>query len=252
MGLVSKKAVETVCSVSDDEFKAYVGEKAYKYMPTRAKIKNGKWISFSLAVLLFGPLWAAYRKMWWAVALYIGAYLFFFSTGNGLFYWLFCVMAAIGFPARYVEHACKKIQKLKGQESDPVRLREILTREGGTSKTAVVVLLLVLLMAAVVAIANDEGTGDLFASTSVVVPTCDSRSGISTARQAFEGSPISKVVAIKLFDIEEIKEVSFDEEKNIRICNGTAMTNAGRVRVKYTFSGRENGEYWVEIKELFR
>lgn len=136
---------------------------------------------------------------------------------------------------------------MKLQETDPVRLKEILIKEGGTSKTAVIVLLVILLAATVVAVATDEGAGDLFATASSVVPECNDRAALKQTAKALESGPMSKAIAIKVHEIESIEEIFFDEVKNKRECKGTAFMNSGRRTIKYTFSGRENGEYWVEV-----
>lgn len=246
MGLISKKVVEAARAVSDDEFKAYVGDNSYKYMPVLEKVRQGKLAYFGFAPLLIGPAWVGYRKLWIGLLAYLGLAIALTAFGDVLYILLWVGLSFV-LPARYVVHVCRKIQSIKAYEQDPNRLKSILEKKGGTSILSAIITFLIWVSVIFLVLAPRDVFSEVSLSS---VPACDSRSGISATIQAFEGGPMSKVMAIKLFDIEDTKEISFDEGKNVRVCQGMAMTNAGQTRVKYTFSGREGGEYWVEVREF--
>lgn len=90
--------------------------------------------------------------------------------------------------------------------------------------------------------------GLMGASLEGALPTCDSTIGLHYTKGAIEDSPSGKTYFLKVIDFEGIREDSFNPEQGLRICEGTALTNGGRVPIVYSFQDRGNGEFWVEAQ----
>lgn len=89
----------------------------------------------------------------------------------------------------------------------------------------------------------------LFSGSSNGLPQCDSSHGIREAKRAFNQGPAAINFNITLKDIENPQEKSFDEENGFRVCKGIGYTNGGKMKLRYTFKGRGEGQYWIEIEE---
>lgn len=118
---------------------AYVG-------PNYQKIKSGR---FSFSAFFFGIYYLIYRKMWlyalgW-FAIIIAANIFIVDyvsvVGFGLI-----IASGIGFNKIYMQHAKKKIEKLKDKYSNHSKeeLLKICKNKGGTSVGALIVIVLII------------------------------------------------------------------------------------------------------------
>ena len=132
-----------VKSVSEEEFKDYVGFEAYQFMEARSQLISGNILkpAFTLPGLLLGPVWAGYRKMWAQVGLCVLAVAILGVFGLAL---NFIILGLYG-SKRYVSFASQRIQRLKAIEPDSQRVRTISTIKGGVSILQAVAALLIVI-----------------------------------------------------------------------------------------------------------
>lgn len=78
------------------------------------------------------------------------------------------------------------------------------------------------------------------------LPTCEQTHDV---KRVFADGPLAKISNLKLLKVTDTKELSFDEEKGIRKCEGLAYTNGGETKILYQFKKMDDGEYFVEVKE---
>lgn len=126
---MSKKDIETVSSVSEDEFKNYVGIEGYKFLEARKKIIDGKYISWAWPPLFLGGIWAGYRKHWYGVFASCLCTIIFGVLGLLISH----LMLAFFGKRQYVIAVSNKIKNIKGHETDPQRIQNISSAKGGTS-----------------------------------------------------------------------------------------------------------------------
>ncbi|MCD8566791.1 MAG: hypothetical protein LRY36_02595 [Alphaproteobacteria bacterium] len=139
-------SMEIVKSVSDSEFKDYVGPNAYKFDKARKNVARGKYTSWGWMPFILGPLWAGYYKWWYMVFVFCLLAIMLGSLGSLISFTLFAIFAR----SNYVIHASKKITKIKKREPDPEHLRESLKAAGGTSRfTAFLALIIYLICCAI-------------------------------------------------------------------------------------------------------
>jgi len=251
----SKKLRETIESVTDDEFKDYVGVNAYKFMSTRENLMAGKSsFSFSWPALLLGPFWAAYRKMWGWFSLYLLAYVFFVLTNNGLIFWLLWLLGSCAMTSNYIQSASKKIQFIKQKESDVERLKSILERTGGTSKWSIVIAFAIWAVVSIILFGfQGEGrTRELsFLKDSMNVdnslPECASQEAIKELKNLIERDG-----QVELLDWENLTELSYSKTDGLRNCMGDVVLSNGSTTISYEFSQSkaDPSTNLIEIKEL--
>ena len=134
---------ELAQDVSDEDFKDFVGIKAYNFLGAKNKLASGKNSDdFSFAALLFGGFYGAYYKYWTPMITFTVGVLAIvilvedaenhenYSKGLTL---LLSIFWGVYFNASYVKHSYKKIAQLKKMEDDPARLKVLLGKKGGTS-----------------------------------------------------------------------------------------------------------------------
>jgi len=157
---MSKQSFQELAEeVTEDEFKDFVGDNAYKFAEARKRALAGKKECWSWLILFFAPIWSAYYKMWTPVLVIFSASILTGilaqSPGAGsVVGQIIAVIYALRLKTGYVRYAYQKISALKEVESDPDRLKAILKKKGGTSKlsaAAVIVFILLLLLVRVAA-----------------------------------------------------------------------------------------------------
>ncbi len=238
--------------ISEEEFNAYLGSSAKRLSKTRELAAKGEyihisWLSALGALTPFAVLfWLAYRKWWEAFGITIAIIivsnvlipLLEFSTET-----YFMVSAVTGvmlggvLPVLYVRHICKKIKIFK-EQGKPI---EASKTDMPSAAHAVGAILSLFVVGVLIATLME---GDLLATG---LPECDSRAGKSEVAKVLENSPASKILNIEVYDIENIKETSYDDANGKRKCEGVAMTNGGKTFLLYSFEDRGSGEYWVEV-----
>jgi|GEM_PF-2507361 len=82
---------------------------------------------------------------------------------------------------------------------------------------------------------------------SATVSTCGDDIARSALIDAVGNNAANNVNTLRLLDIENVEEVSFDAAGNVRRCNATLVMNAGRERRGYTLSVTTTGDTLVEI-----
>lgn len=146
---MSKKSAAIVASVSEDEFKDYIGHNAYKLKVERQAALQGKTFFQSptlLALIVIIPFaviyWLGYHKWWrmlFTVALIIASMSLFLVALdtpmwiNTLISMSVMLALALWLPVKYVVHASQQIAHFKSLEKDPKRLSILLQKKGGTS-----------------------------------------------------------------------------------------------------------------------
>lgn len=131
--------------IVDDET-IFIGNNAKTYKEKWAKIRDKKnKISFNWAALLFGPFWAAYRKMYMVTSVWLGLMLLlsaleifgvFSIPGAGPFIAV-AIMFSLYADGIYMERAHKQIARI-AQNPDSAEREASLRAAGGTSPVAVV------------------------------------------------------------------------------------------------------------------
>lgn len=76
------------------------------------------------------------------------------------------------------------------------------------------------------------------------VPECDSTEAKSTLTEIIESN-----FNLELFGLTKIKQSSFNEDREIRKCRATMVTNAGKERIKYKISWikKDEATFFVEL-----
>lgn len=138
-------------SVTEDEFKTFVGINAHKFSLIREEALQGK-NSWSWAAAFGGPFWAAYYKWWTALIIIYLAYfalgfvisaiaLSLLNTSNPdlpgqlhlAILLILGIVQGLTLKSGYVRHAYKKIATLKIYASNSEELNTLLAKKGGTS-----------------------------------------------------------------------------------------------------------------------
>lgn len=165
MRLINTKMddADIVKSVTDDEFRAYIGPNAEKFMQVRENFKNGRYVSFNLMALLLPFVWLVYRKQWvWALVVG-GLFKLAGVAGDRLFgadtpaayavYFIPNLVTGFFLTAFYVLLSCQEITILKNKEGDQAKLMALLQKKGGTSPLALSVIVIILVVAVVAVVA---------------------------------------------------------------------------------------------------
>ncbi len=81
------------------------------------------------------------------------------------------------------------------------------------------------------------------------IPKCNSATTTALAKQALESSPLSTVVKVTVFQIQDAQEVSYDRETERRTCRATALLNSGKQEIKFTIEWADKAEkkIWLEV-----
>ena len=125
--------------ISDDEFKDFLGQNAYKFFSAKDRALRGKNV-WSWSAFFFPLFWAAYYK-WYVAAgvialVNIAAIECLGTFALPAFYLsslVISIVAGITFKSAYIRHAFSKIAEFKAVESNPQRLKDLLQRHGGSS-----------------------------------------------------------------------------------------------------------------------
>lgn len=138
-----QKFTELAQDVSDEDFKDFVGLKAYNFLNAKEKLMAGNNKGeFSWPAFVFHAFYAAYYKYWTPMlSLIIGALAIIIFVENPekqesyskLFVLALSIFWGQYFKTFYLKHAYKRISRLKKMEEDPDRLKVLLGKKGGTS-----------------------------------------------------------------------------------------------------------------------
>jgi GYF domain 2 len=81
------------------------------------------------------------------------------------------------------------------------------------------------------------------------IPKCNSSTATDLAKQALENAPLSTVVKVSVYQIQDAQEVSYDGGTEKRTCHATALLNSGKREVKYTIEWADKAEkkIWLEV-----
>ena len=81
------------------------------------------------------------------------------------------------------------------------------------------------------------------------IPKCNSTTATDLAKQALENAPLTTVVKVTVFQLQDVQELSYDDGAEKRTCHATALLNSGKREVKYTIEWADKAEkkIWLEI-----
>jgi len=84
------------------------------------------------------------------------------------------------------------------------------------------------------------------------LPTCDSRSAISTLKRAVKESPRGRTLGVELVDMNDVRELSWDEKAEVRMCQAEGFYNSGREYIRYRiiWIDKSKGSWWIEVIPL--
>lgn len=150
-----QKFIELTQEVTDEDFKDFVGLRAYNFLKAKDKLVAGnKKGEFSAAAFLFHGFYAAFYKYWTPmISFFVGALLIIIFVGSPEKQEAFSVFG-LGlsifwgqyFKTFYLKYAYKRIARLKRMEQDPSRLKPLLEREGGTSVLHLIISIILAVM----------------------------------------------------------------------------------------------------------
>lgn len=85
---------------------------------------------------------------------------------------------------------------------------------------------------------------------SIKLPKCDSENAESMVKDAFQNSPVNKIVNWEVLALKQIKTLSADPDKVT--CSAQALTNGGVQLIQYDFEWlkKEDETYFVQIKMI--
>jgi hypothetical protein len=148
---IMSEITTTASSASSEEIAAYVGKKAAWYenkWAIAASRKNR--LSWNWAACFLGPIWIAYRCMYWQAAAVLGATmailfveLLFFPTyvaSTSLDPVTIAIAVTLGWCANgiYRTHVERRIEKLRPSASSRESLLALLSAQGGTNWLAAI------------------------------------------------------------------------------------------------------------------
>ena len=79
------------------------------------------------------------------------------------------------------------------------------------------------------------------------VPPCDSAGARAALKNAFERNATANAITLQLLDLQNTREVSFNEAGKERRCTATALLNAGRRDISYRLWRTQNKTLLVEV-----
>ena len=81
------------------------------------------------------------------------------------------------------------------------------------------------------------------------IPKCSSSTAMDLAKQALENAPLTTVVKVAVYQIQDAGEISYDGGAEKRTCRAIALLNSGKREVKYTIEWADKAErrIWLEI-----
>jgi len=115
------------------------------------------------------------------------------------------------------------------------------------------VIMMLLLWAVLASLGANPGSGSNPGSSSNVAPisemvTCDSSEARQALTNAIENNATSNIATLRLLDLQNIQEVSYDPAARTRRCSATFVLNSGRESSGYTLSPASTpGNLLVEI-----
>jgi len=89
-------------------------------------------------------------------------------------------------------------------------------------------------------------------STSRAIPGCGSAATMNLAKKAIEGAPISKIINITVFNVQDGREIKYDFDAKKRWCQATALMNSGKHEVKFSleWADEKADRIWLQIDDL--
>ncbi|MBU2968762.1 hypothetical protein KO527_05290 [Pseudoalteromonas sp. C2R02] len=84
------------------------------------------------------------------------------------------------------------------------------------------------------------------------LPSCDSDESTSIVAQIVNDLPVVKRAGEKFIELKSISENGFNEESQLRSCEATLITTAGKDTVQYSvaWQDQDKGEYYVNARIL--
>lgn len=166
--MTNGQEIKSMENMSSDEFEAFVGKSAHKFIQTRYKLQTGRRSDFGWLPFIFPLFWSAYYKFWKGIILgflvsiaALAIPLFLIETPENaadiptedvaIFYSLLLSVILLSIfcgyflKPMYVKYVENKIGKFKSYESDKPRLYKLLNEVGGTSKSWLIASILLFL-----------------------------------------------------------------------------------------------------------
>ena len=78
-----------------------------------------------------------------------------------------------------------------------------------------------------------KADADLRKSQDALVPKCDDRVAIAALKDVFQHNAMSKLVSLRLLDVSDVTQLSFDPNRPERSCNALFALNTGEQRKQY-------------------
>jgi hypothetical protein len=93
---------------------------------------------------------------------------------------------------------------------------------------------------------------DVETAMSKELPKCGSITTKDLARQALEGAPVAKVLNVKVFEILDPVQLSYDGVSDKRNCKAAALMNSGKRDITFTLEwiDKSNAKVWLQIDAL--
>jgi len=84
------------------------------------------------------------------------------------------------------------------------------------------------------------------------LPACTSATTKDLAKKALESAPLSKVLNITVYDIQDEEQITYDPINKKRSCKATAFLNSGKHDLSYTleWANEREGTVWLQIDDL--
>jgi hypothetical protein len=83
------------------------------------------------------------------------------------------------------------------------------------------------------------------------IPKCDSITAKKMAKEALQNGPLAKMVNTRVYEIQDARQIAYDNKADKRTCQATALLNSGRHDVSYTIEwmNKDKNKYWLEVEE---
>jgi hypothetical protein len=97
---------------------------------------------------------------------------------------------------------------------------------------------------------KNEQQQERVASKNSKLPMCDGDRTTDELREAIALGPAGKTIGLRLIDLRDAKERSFDLQNNARICDATAFFSNGKRAVTYSIEWvrEDKGTYFIEVR----
>ena len=82
------------------------------------------------------------------------------------------------------------------------------------------------------------------------IPACDSENAIGALQNAVEHNATGNIDTLKLLDTKNLRQISYDSNKNSRKCSGVLILNSGRESVQYELTESSTGNLLVEVTPI--